>query len=118
MTIQEKIDNLVKSEVVRLVWGKKTIGFRAILFDPNTDKFNYYDFNTKYVKDQEVLQFLVKCKPRVVKLQQYGDLLVSDLELQEKILITELKDEKQTTDVLKKIIKVYQYRKEVEPNGV
>lgn len=105
--LRDKIENLRKSEIVKLVYQGTVYGLRVIIYNVNTDVFEYYDFSPKTVKNESFQQFVTMHTFREIPLYLKGSLLITQEELEGKITVREFKDEDEVAKVLNRMMKLY-----------
>lgn len=113
LKLSEKVAELKKSEIYILSKDKSVLGFRLKLFDLDTDKFVYYDFDVDLVtrpKDKEFINSLAKRLERMeLHLDATTDLLVTDYEVENNIIIQSFEDESalnRSLDIMERVYKV------------
>ena len=114
MKLSEKVAELEKSEIYILSKDKAVLGFRLKLFDLDTDKFMYYDFDIDLVtrpKDKEFINSLAKRLERMeLHLDGTTGLLVTDYEVKNNIIIQSFEDESALNRALDIMERVYKAR--------
>lgn len=113
LKLSEKVAELKKSEIYILSKDKAVLGFRLKLFDLDTDKFMYYDFDIDLVtrpKDKEFINSLAKRLERMeLHLDGTTGLLVTDYEVENNIIIQSFEDESalnRSLDIIERVYKV------------
>ena len=116
MTLNEKLDNLKKSEIVKLMYDNVVYGLRVVYFNVVTDQFEYYDFSLKHVTDKSVQDFVNAraSKLSVKQLKLVDSLLITQEELDGKIVVREFKDEEDVLRVLRPLMELYIYKESKE----
>lgn len=109
MLLQEKVDNLRKSRIIRLNWEGGTVGLRVSLFNLDTDIFEHFDFNIKFVKDMEVRKFLTAREFEIVNLVEHGGVLMTPDEISGAISVKEFESEADAIRILRPIMRLYEH---------
>ena len=52
MTLTEKLNYVKQSELYKLAYNGKVLGLRVKIFNSETEKFNYYDFELDLIKSK------------------------------------------------------------------
>jgi hypothetical protein len=112
MQLRDKLNNIKESEIYKLVYEGEVIGLRVKSFDVNYDRFNYYDFELSLIKDQHVINFINSIKDMgTIELKQTGTgLLMSDMEIKQKVIVGEFESEADAVAVLRPFIRIYKYK--------
>lgn len=115
MSILADYNNTISSKVYRLCQGSKVLGLRVKIYNSINKKFDYYDFSINLIKDKSIQNFLLRNKNSFEKLELIlvDNLLVTQQELNSKLIINEFKDESSALNVLSTIIKINSIKKEV-----
>lgn len=108
MTLAEKLNLIKQSELYKLSYNGKVLGLRVKIFNSETEKFNYYDFELDLIKSKELVDFVKGLHGmKSIALKKQNDLLLSGAELNNNIVIQEFKDSGVAEDVLFKLKLIY-----------
>ena len=108
MTLKEILNNVKQSEIYKLTADGKILGLRVKYFNVNTYMFEYYDFELDVVKNRDLVAFvkgIVNMKS--IQLHQHGNLLMSEAEIHNNLVIQELEDTAAIEKVLSEIKMIY-----------
>lgn len=109
MTLAEKLNLIKQSELYKLSYNGKVLGLRVKIFNSETEKFNYYDFELDLIKSKELVDFVKGLHGmKSIALKKQNDLLLSGAELNNNIVIQEFKDSGVAEDVLFKLKLIYE----------
>ena len=108
MTLAEKLNLIKQSELYKLSYNGKVLGLRAKIFNSETEKFNYYDFELDLIKSKELVDFVKGLHGmKSIALKKQNDLLLSGAEINNNVVIQEFKDSWVAEDVLFKLKLIY-----------
>ena len=108
MTLAEKLNLIKQSELYKLAYNGKVLGLRAKIFNSETEKFNYYDFELDLIKSKELVDFVKGLHGmKSIALKKQNDLLLSGAEINNNVVIQEFKDSGVAEDVLFKLKLIY-----------
>lgn len=108
MTLAEKLNLIKQSELYKLSYNGKVLGLRVKIFNSETEKFNYYDFELDLIKSKELVDFVKRLHGmKSIALKKQNDLLLSGAELNNNVVIQEFKDPGVAEDVLFKLKLIY-----------
>lgn len=108
MTLVEKLNLIKQSELYKLSYNGKVLGLRVKIFNSETEKFNYYDFELDLIKSKELVDFVKGLHGmKSIALKKQNDLLLSGAELNNNVVIQEFKDSGVAEDVLFKLKLIY-----------
>lgn len=108
MTLVEKLSLIKQSELYKLSYNGKVLGLRVKIFNSETEKFNYYDFELDLIKSKELVDFVKGLHGmKSIALKKQNDLLLSGAELNNNVVIQEFKDPGVAEDVLFKLKLIY-----------
>ena len=112
MTLREKLSKVSESEIFKLVYYDKVIGFRVKSFNINTDEYEYYDFHIKIIASNDAVKNFITGlqNMRSLKLKQYDTLLMTEDEINGSVKPREFKDEKDAIRVLEPFVQIYKYK--------
>lgn len=113
MKISEKLAKIKQSEIYRINFEGKTVGFRVKQYDFNNDKFVYYDFVLKMVaSNQEIRDYINKhlAEFENLTLKPYNGIYATDDEISGEIVVNELKNEAMAIQAILPVIKVYKLK--------
>ena len=108
MTIREILDKTKESEIFKLTYNNQILGLRVKRFNVNTCKFEYYDFELDVVKNRDIIAFvkgIVNMKS--IPLHQHNNLLMSEAEIHNNLVIQEFEDTAAAEKVLSEIEMIY-----------
>lgn len=109
MSILSLLNNIQESNLYKLIYKNKPIGLRAKIFDLDSNAFIYYDFELATVGvDSDVKDYINRVHKNLISIEliEHGDLLVSQEELSNNIVIKEFKDSAQAIEIVNKIRKL------------
>lgn len=108
MTLAEKLNLIKQSELYKLAYNGKVLGLRVKIFNSETEKFNYYDFELDLIKSKELVDFVKDLHGmKSIALKKQNDLLLSGAEINNNVVIQEFKDSGVAEDVLFKLKLIY-----------
>lgn len=108
MTLAEKLNLIKQSELYKLAYNGKVLGLRVKIFNSETEKFNYYDFELDLIKSKELVDFVKGLHGiKSIALKKQNDLLLSGAEINNNVVIQEFKDPGVAEDVLFKLKLIY-----------
>lgn len=108
MTLAEKLSLIKQSELYKLAYNGKVLGLRVKIFNSETEKFNYYDFELDLIKSKELVDFVKGLHGmKSIALKKQNDLLLSGAEINNNVVIQEFKDSGVAEDVLFKLKLIY-----------
>lgn len=108
MTLTEKLNLIKQSELYKLSYNGKVLGLRVKIFNSETEKFNYYDFELDLIKSKELVDFVKGLHGmKSIALKKQNDLLLSGAEINNNVVIQEFKDSGVAEDVLFKLKLIY-----------
>lgn len=108
MTLVEKLNLIKQSELYKLAYNGKVLGLRVKIFNSETEKFNYYDFELDLIKSKELVDFVKGLHGmKSIALKKQNDLLLSGAEINNNVVIQEFKDSGVAEDVLFKLKLIY-----------
>lgn len=108
MTLAEKLNLIKQSELYKLSYNGKVLGLRVRIFNSETEKFNYYDFELDLIKSKELVDFVKGLHGmKSIALKKQNDLLLSGAEINNNVVIQEFKDSGVAEDVLFKLKLIY-----------
>lgn len=108
MTLVEKLNLIKQSELYKLAYNGKVLGLRFKIFNSETEKFNYYDFELDLIKSKELVDFVKGLHGmKSIALKKQNDLLLSGAEINNNVVIQEFKDSGVVEDVLFKLKLIY-----------
>lgn len=108
MTLAEKLNLIKQSELYKLAYNGKVLGLRVKIFNSETEKFNYYDFELDLIKSKELVDFVKGLHSmKSIALKKQNDLLLSGAEINNNVVIQEFKDSGVAEDVLFKLKLIY-----------
>lgn len=108
MTLVEKLNLIKQSELYKLSYNGKVLGLRVKIFNSETEKFNYYDFELDLIKSKELVDFVKGLHGmKSIALKKQNDLLLSGAEINNNVVIQEFKDSGVAEDVLSKLKLIY-----------
>lgn len=108
MTLVEKLNLVKQSELYKLAYNSKVLGLRVKIFNSETEKFNYYDFELDLIKSKELVDFVKGLHGmKSIALKKQNDLLLSGAEINNHVVIQEFKDSGVAEDVLFKLKLIY-----------
>lgn len=108
MTLVEKLNLVKQSELYKLAYNGKVLGLRVKIFNSETEKFNYYDFELDLIKSKELVDFVKGLHGmKSIALKKQNDLLLSGAEINNHVVIQEFKDTGVAEDVLFKLKLIY-----------
>jgi hypothetical protein len=108
MTLAEKLNLIKQSELYKLAYNGKVLGLRVKIFNSETEKFNYYDFELDLIKSKELVDFVKGLHGmKSIALKKQNDLLLSGAEINNNVVIQEFKDSGVAEDVLFKLKLIY-----------
>lgn len=108
MTLVEKLNLVKQSELYKLAYNGKVLGLRVKIFNSETEKFNYYDFELDLIKSKELVDFVKGLHGmKSIALKKQNDLLLSGAEINNHVVIQEFKDTGVAEDVLSKLKLIY-----------
>lgn len=108
MTLAEKLNLIKQSELYKLAYNGKVLGLRVKIFNSETEKFNYYDFELDLIKSKELVDFVKGLHGmKSIALKKQNDLLLSGAEINNNVVIQEFKDTGVAEDVLFKLKLIY-----------
>lgn len=108
MTLAEKLNLIKQSELYKLSYNGKVLGLRVKIFNSETEKFNYYDFELDLIKSKELVDFVKGLHGmKSIALKKQNDLLLSGAEINNNVVIQEFKDSGVAEDVLFKLKLIY-----------
>lgn len=108
MTLVEKLSLIKQSELYKLAYNGKVLGLRVKIFNSETEKFNYYDFELDLIKSKELVDFVKGLHGmKSIALKKQNGLLLSGAELNNNIVIQEFKDSGVAEGVLFKLKLIY-----------
>lgn len=108
MTLVEKLNLIKQSELYKLAYNGKVLGLRVKIFNSETEKFNYYDFELDLIKSKELVDFVKGLHGmKSIALKKQNDLLLSGAEINNNVVIQEFKDTWVAEDVLFKLKLIY-----------
>lgn len=108
MTLAEKLNMIKQSELYKLSYNGKVLGLRVKIFNSETEKFNYYDFELDLIKSKELVDFVKGLHGmKSIALKKQNDLLLSGAEINNNVVIQEFKDSGVAEDVLFKLKLIY-----------
>ena len=112
MSILFHLNNLEATTIYKLCFNDKVVGLRVKYYSLEDKTFYYYDFESSYVKRQDLRDFLNKHSREFenLKLIEYNGLVCTHDEIDGKISVQEFKDEKNAEAVLDSVIKVIEGR--------
>lgn len=87
MGIIEKLKNLKQSTIYGLMYNGNIVAYRLKYYDITAKKFLYYDISDALIKDTGIYTRLKNEKLQHLQLYERGTLLVTQSELDNKILI-------------------------------
>lgn len=111
MTIRETLIKVKESEIFKLTFNGQILGLRVKRFNVNTSKFEYYDFELDVIKDIKIINFvkgIVNMKS--IPLRQHHNLLMSEAEIHNNLIIQEFEDTAAAEKVLSEIELIYSQR--------
>lgn len=111
MTLAEKLGMLKESELFKLVFEGRVLGLRVKIYNVNSDKFEYYDFEAELLHDKQMIRFVNSVQKTLgtIALRRDGNgSLVSDEELKGGIKIAEFENEADAVRVLSQLQKIYE----------
>ena len=106
MTLREKLENINKSEIIKLMYDGKVLGLRVKVFNVNTDVFEYYDFTLNTISgNQSVKNFINSLQNNMnsVDLIEHNGILASNEEINGSIIVKEFKTEHDAIRVLSQV---------------
>jgi len=96
MGLRALLDNLLCSDIYKLMYNGKAEGLRVKIYSLETNEFLYYDFRSEFIKkDKSVVDYIknnFSDFPTIKLVYNNGELLSKD-ELEGKIKIQEVTDE-------------------------
>lgn len=108
MTLAEKLNLIKQSELYKLSYNGKVLGLRVKIFNSETEKFNYYDFELDLIKSKDLVDFVKGLHGmKSIALKKQNDLLLSGAEINNNVVIQEFKDPGVAEDVLFKLKLIY-----------
>lgn len=108
MTLAEKLNLIKQSELYKLSYNGKVLGLRVKIFNSETEKFNYYDFELDLIKSKELVDLVKGLHGmKSIALKKQNDLLLSGAEINNNVVIQEFKDTGVAEDVLFKLKLIY-----------
>lgn len=108
MTLAEKLNLIKQSELYKLSYNGKVLGLRVKIFNSETEKFNYYDFELDLIKSKDLIEFVKSLHGmKSIALKMQNDLLLSGAEINNNVVIQEFKDPGVAEDVLFKLKLIY-----------
>ena len=108
MTLVEKLNLIKQSELYKLSYNGKVLGLRVKIFNSETEKFNYYDFELDLIKSKDLVDFVKGLHGmKSIALKKQNDLLLSGAEINNNVVIQEFKDPVVAEDVLFKLKLIY-----------
>ena len=108
MTLAEKLNLIKQSELYKLAYNGKVLGLRVKIFNSETEKFNYYDFELDLIRSKELVDFVKGLHGmKSIALKKQNDLLLSGAEINNNVVIQEFKDSGVAEDVLFKLKLIY-----------
>lgn len=111
MTLAEKLNLIKQSELYKLSYNGKVLGLRVKIFNSETEKFNYYDFELDLIKSKDLVDFVKGLHGmKSIALKKQNDLLLSGAEINNNVVIQEFKDPGVAEDVLFKLKLIYNSR--------
>ena len=109
MTLFEKLEHIKQSELYKLAYNGKVLGLRVKIFNSETEKFNYYDFELDLIKSKDLKDFVKGLQSmKSIALKEHNGLLMSGAEINNNIVIQEFKDTGVAEDVLSKLKLIYE----------
>lgn len=109
MTLAEKLNLIKQSELYKLAYNGKVLGLRVKIFNSETEKFNYYDFELDLIKSKDLIEFVKSLHGmKSIALKMQNDLLLSGAEINNNVVIQEFKDTGVAEDVLSKLRLIYE----------
>jgi hypothetical protein len=109
MSILSLLGSIQESNLYKLMYKNKPIGLRAKIFDLATNTFSYYDFELEIVGvDNDIKSYINSIHKDLscIELIDKGNLLISQEELSNNIVIQEFKDSAQAIEIINKIRKL------------
>lgn len=112
MNLNEKIEKIKQSELYKLSFEGKVLGLRVKIYNSNTDKFNYYDFELELIKSKALIDFVKSIENmKSIALKRENGMLLSGSEINNNIIIQEFEDTVAAESVLSSLKFIYETKK-------
>ena len=114
MSILAHLKQMEESCIFKLEFDNRIVGLRVKWYSLNEFKFKYYDFETSYVKRQDLKDYLITNSKlfKTLNLIEYNGVVCTQDEINGTIQVEEFKDEMSAEHILDLVIKVLQDRGE------
>lgn len=111
MSLTEVKNNFKKSGFTALYKDNKLMAFRAKLFDEPTRTFNYYDFTLDMLnaENKEYIKSVMNTLPKAKLVSNGAGLLVTKEEMENNVIVQEIKDNTQVDNIVKRIQDIRKY---------
>lgn len=113
MSLTDVKNNFKKSGFTALYKENTLLAFRARLFDEPTRKFNYYDFTLDMLsaENKEYIKSLMGSMRKDKLVSNGAGLLVTQDEINNNVVVQEIKDNNQVNEIITKIKNIHTYLK-------
>jgi len=109
MSLSGVIKELKKSEIMVAKINSNVVGFRTKVYNTDTRKFEYYDFDKAVVGGSQELKDYINNNVksfRVIPLRLNNGMYMSDEEINGQISVQNFKDTSQAVKIIGKVVKI------------
>lgn len=110
MSARAILEGFKESKIYKLLYNGKVVALRVKSYNINTQSYEYYDFETKFVTSNENIRTFLKAQQSKfgeLQLKAVGTTLATQDEIDGKINVIEFKDEANAISILAPITYLY-----------
>lgn len=97
------------NKLYKLTIDGKIVGIRACIYDYETNKYTYYDFELSFIRNKEIQQFINSKRSlfQSLPLREYNGMMMSEQEISQGVVVQEFKDSSIAEQVLRRFLEIY-----------
>lgn len=97
------------NKLYKLTIDGKVAGIRACIYDYESNKYTYYDFELSFIRSKEIQQFINSKRSlfQALPLREYNGMMMSEQEISKGVVVQEFKDSTVAEQVLQRFMEIY-----------